>query len=230
MVIDLIAFVIILLAIPTLTYLGKYRLYGIKAEYFKRIKIKKFHFLFSGIGGKDSIYGDVKNYGIIVPLFYVQLQGYILFVIMLIVAPIMYFAAGLVFATKIMCGITLLCHALVVLAVEIICEKVSKKRENAAKMEQNFCVGICPYCDGNGLLLVVKDELTDEFHACCDECYAEFNCPENVRLRKSHLSKDFNNIPVSLSEAINSQWKDYVYILAEKGKWVKYTDKSKTLW
>ena len=98
------------------------------------------------------------------------------------------------------------------------------------KMEENFCVGICPYCDDNGLLLVIKDELTDELHACCDECYSEFNCPENVRLRKSHLSKDFNNIPVSLSEAINSQWKDYVYILAEKGKWVKYTDKSKTLW
>lgn len=52
---------------------------------FKKIKIKRFSFLFKGIGGKDSIYGSVKDYGIILPMFILQILGYILCILSIII-------------------------------------------------------------------------------------------------------------------------------------------------
>ncbi len=92
-------------------------------------------------------------------------------------------------------------------------------------MKQEFCVAICPHCDGNGLLYIVKDEKSGELHACCDECYQEFINPNDIKTKNSFLSLDFNNVSVDVEVALNSKWKDYIYVL-ENGKWLKYTDKS----
>lgn len=51
--------------------------YDINPEHFKKIKVQKLHFLFSGLGGKDCIYHSVKKYGVILPMFIYQISGYL---------------------------------------------------------------------------------------------------------------------------------------------------------
>ncbi len=93
---------------------------------------------------------------------------------------------------------------------------------------QEFCVGICPHCDGNGLLLVVKDDTTQELRICCDECYQEYRSIKDLKMNISHVSHDLNNVSVSLEEAVSKGWAEYIYVL-DKGKWVKYTDRTVSL-
>ena len=71
---SIIFFIILMFVAPLAMQL---RLYEIEPDHFKKIKIKKVKFLFKGIGGKHSIYGDVEKYGIIISLFIVQLLGYV---------------------------------------------------------------------------------------------------------------------------------------------------------
>lgn len=70
---------------------GQERQYGIEADYFKRIKIKKLSFLFRGIGHKVS----AKEYGVIIPMFAVQLLGYVLAFCSITLAIVLQFTCGL---------------------------------------------------------------------------------------------------------------------------------------
>lgn len=63
----------------------------INPEKFKKVKIKRFSFMFRGIGGRSSIYGDVKKYGIIVPMFVIHIIGYVLCVFSIIITCVLYF-------------------------------------------------------------------------------------------------------------------------------------------
>ncbi len=73
MMIFLIVFCTILMAI--ISPVIQWNLIEIKTKYFKRVKIKKLSFLFRPIGGKQSINGNVKEYGIIIPMFVIQVLG-----------------------------------------------------------------------------------------------------------------------------------------------------------
>ena len=71
--------------------LAQIRLYEIEPEKFKKVRIKYFSFLFRGIGGKGCVYGNVREYGVILPMFVFQLLGYILSILSCIAVPILYF-------------------------------------------------------------------------------------------------------------------------------------------
>ena len=89
-----------------------------------------------------------------------------------------------------------------------------------------------PLLDGNGLFLVVKDNITNELKVCCDECY-QYQDFKTIDYLKKDFSKRFvpfdqNFTYVNLEEALERGWAEYIYIL-ENGKWLKYTDKTKQL-
>lgn len=65
-------------------------MYEINPEYFKKVKVKILSWMFRGIGGKDSIYGDVRHYGVIVPIFVVQIIGIVLAILQIILIPFLY--------------------------------------------------------------------------------------------------------------------------------------------
>ncbi len=74
-------------------------LYEIDAKYFKKVKIKKFAFMFRGLCGKECIYGDVQEYGVIIPMLVVQISGYFFALASLILFLILYFAVGIELTT-----------------------------------------------------------------------------------------------------------------------------------
>ena len=45
---------------------------------FRRVKLRKFKWLFRTIGSKDSIYSNIENFGIPIPIFILHIMGYIL--------------------------------------------------------------------------------------------------------------------------------------------------------
>lgn len=71
--------------------LAQFNRYDINPTYFKRVKIKHCFFI-RGLGGKDNIYGDIKNYGVIYPMLVIQILGYILSVISCILVLVLIFA------------------------------------------------------------------------------------------------------------------------------------------
>ena len=93
-------------------------------------------------------------------------------------------------------------------------------------MEVEYCVGLCPLCQGNGMLRVVKDGRG--IFISCDECYREFLTPRDALINKALLTSTFNNVSIDIDEAIAQGWEEYIYVL-ENGKWVNYKDKSKEL-
>ena len=93
-------------------------------------------------------------------------------------------------------------------------------------MEVEYCVGLCPLCQGNGVLRVAKDR--KKFFVYCDECYGEFNSPKDAQNNYRLSTLRLNSVDANLDEAIAQGWEEYIYVL-ENGKWVNYKDKSKEL-
>lgn len=73
---------------------AQYNNYEINPQYFKKIKLrnKAQSFFFKGIGGKDCTYGDTIKYGVIYPMFVIQVLGYILSICSLILTFVLIFA------------------------------------------------------------------------------------------------------------------------------------------
>ena len=68
MIAELIMSIFLTSLMPLICPFASIRLYEINPEYFKKVKVKILSWMFRGIGGKDSIYGDVRHYGVIVPI------------------------------------------------------------------------------------------------------------------------------------------------------------------
>ena len=66
---------------------------GINPERFPKIKVNKLGFMFRGIGGHGGAYTDVKEYGVICPMFAIQVLGYTLALLTVIIAPVVAAAA-----------------------------------------------------------------------------------------------------------------------------------------
>ncbi len=90
MIAELIMSIFLTSLMPLICPFASIRLYEINPEYFKKVKVKKLSWMFRGIGGKDSIYGDVRNYGVIVPIFVVQIIGIVLAILQIILIPFLY--------------------------------------------------------------------------------------------------------------------------------------------
>ncbi|MCL2593355.1 MAG: hypothetical protein FWD82_08345 [Defluviitaleaceae bacterium] len=99
---------------------------------------------------------------------------------------------------------------------------------------QEYCVKVCPNCDGNGNLLIVRNrERHDDIRISCDECMSEWSHPEisNAnRLNTQYFTRaDYDagrGIEDATLEDIEKKgWLEYIYVF-EDSKWRKYTDKS----
>lgn len=129
MIAELIMSIFLTSLMPLICPFASIRLYEINPENFKKIKIKKFAWMFRGIGGKDSIYGDVRNYGVIVPIFVVQILGCILAVIQLILIPILYTLVQIDYITIIVIGSMFGGYIFIYIAVTASCIGISKYRD-----------------------------------------------------------------------------------------------------
>ena len=90
MIAELIMSIFLTSLMPLICPLASIRLYEINPEHFKKVKVKILSWMFRGIGGKDSIYGDVRHYGVIVPIFVVQIIGIVLAILQIILIPFLY--------------------------------------------------------------------------------------------------------------------------------------------
>lgn len=114
---------------PLLCPFSSIRLYEIDPELFRKVKIKKFTWMFRGIGGKDSVYGDVRDYGVIAPIFAVQILGNVLAVIQLALIPILYLLVQIDSITIIVIGSMFGAYVLVFIIVTTTCICLSKYKQ-----------------------------------------------------------------------------------------------------
>lgn len=105
------------------------RLRDLNPDYFKKIKLKKFSKLFIGYGGKSTIYGDVKQYGVIFPIFVLHIIGYTLSVLSFILSFVLYFIFDLNIVTiEIIILAILLAEVIIVLLTDFYCSIKSKRK------------------------------------------------------------------------------------------------------
>lgn len=86
--------------------------------------------------------------------------------------------------------------------------------------KDEYSLGFCPYCDGQGLLFVAKNGNSKPY-IVCDESYHEFDSMQDVKtknLRAVPLNLDHNY--VSLDEAIKLGYGKYIYVF-KNNKWEK---------
>ena len=126
MVVELVMSIFLTLLIPFIVPIFSVRSYEIDPDFFRKIKIKKLSYMFRGIGGKDSIYGDVCTYGVILPFFVLQVLGYVLTIIQLIVIPILFFVLNVDYLTIIVSGSIFCIYILSLIVVYFVCKEISK--------------------------------------------------------------------------------------------------------
>lgn len=105
------------------------RLYEINPDLFSKIKIKRFSFLFRGVGGKTSIYGDVQEYGIVLPLFILQVLGYVIASLVIVTVLLLLYMFKLDLNTiAIIVAIIMISYSMIAIATTAIVILISKKR------------------------------------------------------------------------------------------------------
>lgn len=98
-------------------------------KYFKRVKVKFPAFLFVGIGGSKAEHGNVKNYGVIVPMFVLHILGYILTLLLWAAMPVLYYRFGIELDILVVVPLAVaLPFTIIVVVTEAICVSVSRKR------------------------------------------------------------------------------------------------------
>ncbi len=105
------------------------RFLHIDPKYFRRIKVRFPAFLFVGIGDKKDT-GDVKNFGVIVPMFILQLLGYMWTVLLVIAIPVLYYRIGVDLDILVLVpfGVALV-HMITVIAVEAGCVSYARRKQ-----------------------------------------------------------------------------------------------------
>lgn len=110
---------------------AQFKNYEINPQFFKKIKLRNEvqSFFFKGIGGKGCIYGDTINYGIIYPMFAIQVLGYILSACSLILTFVFIFAfkISIVMVAVASCSI-LLFHGIVCVITILICIAITRMK------------------------------------------------------------------------------------------------------
>ena len=125
---EIISIVILISAMalfPVFLQLTAYQ--GINDNYFKRIKIRRFNFLFKAIGWQSA-----AKRGVIIPMLVVQISGYILALISIILTIILVFAINVdnrLQITVIVNGAILGIEIIAAIVTVIITSIVSRKRE-----------------------------------------------------------------------------------------------------
>lgn len=112
----------------------------IKPKYFRKVKVKFPSFLFAGIGSRKDM-GNVRAYGVIVPMFVLHILGYLLTLALWITVPLLYqygvdlselWVAPVVFA---------LFHTVTVVITEAMCLRKSNRASAAERASENHNCG-----------------------------------------------------------------------------------------
>ena len=107
-------------------------------QYFKRVKVKFPAFLFVGIGGSKSETGNVKEYGVIVPMFVLHIVGYVLTLLLWATIPTLYYSFGIDLDVLVVVPLAFaLPFTVAVVVTEAICRSTSRKKQlEEAESEQ----------------------------------------------------------------------------------------------
>ena len=104
---------------------------GVDPQYFKRVKVKFPAFLFVGLGGRKSKYGNVKEYGVIAPMFVLHILGYLLTLLLWAAMPTLYYRFGIDLDVLVVVPLAFaLLFTIIVVVTEAICVSISRKRHN----------------------------------------------------------------------------------------------------
>ncbi len=103
-------------------------------KYFRRIKVRGLSFLFAGIGARSDT-GNVRTFGVIVPMFVLHITGYILTLALWLAVPIAYqFGVDLTELWAIPIAAALF-HTVCVVVTEAVCARVCRKRKEQQSAE-----------------------------------------------------------------------------------------------
>jgi hypothetical protein len=106
------------------------RLRGLNPENFKKIKIKKLSRFFVGYGGKTTIYSDVINYGIVLPIFILHIVGYAFSILSSITSLLLYFAFDFdIITIELTIFVILFCEIVILLLTDLCCTIFSKHKD-----------------------------------------------------------------------------------------------------
>lgn len=76
-------------------------------------------------------------------------------------------------------------------------------------MELGLIVGFCPACS-QGNLVIVKDNLNDNFLVVCEECWARWKSPLGISFDNCEPFAVWNYTRVKQDEIKNHDWFKYV--------------------
>lgn len=104
-------------------------------RFFKRVKVKFPSFLFVGIGGRKSETGNVRTFGVIVPMFVLHIVGYLLTLAMWVTIPFAWqYGMDLTELWAIPVAFAFL-HTVLTVVTEAVCLKISRKRAAEEQVE-----------------------------------------------------------------------------------------------
>lgn len=108
----------------------------IDPKYFRRVRVRFPSFLFAGIGSRQGT-GNVREYGVIVPMFVLHVLGYLFTVAICVAVPVLYYRYGVdlteLWAAPV--AITLV-HTVAVVATEASVLRVSRKKAAEQAQQQ----------------------------------------------------------------------------------------------
>lgn len=127
----LVVFVTLLSSVCTalLVPLRQYRL-RVEPRFFQRVKVKFPAFLFAGVGGRRSNQGDVKNFGVIVPMFVLHIVGYVLTLFIWAIVPTLYYRVGIDLDVLFVIPLAVaVAFVVAVVVTELVCVQISRKKQ-----------------------------------------------------------------------------------------------------
>lgn len=106
-------------------------------KYFKRKKVRFLSFLFSGIGGRKSETGNVKTYGIILPMYVLHILGYVLTLALWIAMPLLYNPGGIDLDILVVVPVAVaLFQTLAVVITESVCYAITRKKHREESVDE----------------------------------------------------------------------------------------------
>jgi hypothetical protein len=77
-------------------------------------------------------------------------------------------------------------------------------------------IAVCPYCDRQGLILIVQEISSGEFYCCCDECESEWSAPEAVFQGEAGTINQYGRYRIPSREDIFAKgWGEFLHIVEQ---------------
>ena len=81
-----------------------------------------------------------------------------------------------------------------------------------------YRIGICPFCDGQGQVIIVKEKKTKTLYVSCDECETQWNTPDDFN--SGNCLPSINTFGLyekpTIDEIKEKGWDKYINLIWEK--------------